>query len=84
MTMNTLDAVRNILIHELQLGGRGADLGADSPLLGALPELDSIAVANLIGALEDAFGFVAHDDEISADTFSTLGQLSAFVDAQVS
>ncbi|MFL6657065.1 MAG: acyl carrier protein [Massilia sp.] len=74
-----LDDVKQILTDVLSLGAAGAQLHADSPLLGALPELDSMAVVNLITALEEHFGISVDDDEISADTFATLGSLAAFV-----
>lgn len=74
-----LNEVRNILTDVLNLGAAGAALDADSPLLGSLPELDSMAVVSLIGALEEHFGIMVDDDEISASTFATLGSLAAFV-----
>jgi hypothetical protein len=46
------------------------------PLLGSLPELDSMAVVTLIGALEEHFGIMVDDDDISASTFATLGSLA--------
>lgn len=74
-----LTEVKNLLIDVLNLGDAGQSLDADSPLLGSLPELDSMAVVTLIGALEDHFGIVIDDDDISASTFETLGSLAAFV-----
>ncbi len=74
-----LDDVRTILIDVLSLGEAGKSLQADSALLGSIPELDSMAVVNLITALEERFGIVVDDDEISAATFETLGGLAAFV-----
>lgn len=74
-----LDEVRNILIDVLNLGEAGKALTGDSPLLGSLPELDSMAVVSLIGALEEHFGIMIDDDDISASTFATLGSLAAFV-----
>jgi acyl carrier protein len=38
-----------------------------------------MAVVTLIGALEEHFGIVIDDDDISASTFETLGSLAAFV-----
>jgi len=52
-------------------------------LLGNLPELDSMAVVSIITALEEYYGFVVHDDEISGETFATLGSLVAFVEAKL-
>ncbi|MET3133190.1 acyl carrier protein [Oxalobacteraceae bacterium GrIS 1.11] len=72
-----LDAVRHILNTTLGLGQ--ADLGADSPLLGSVPELDSMAVVSVITALEQHFGIAVADDDIHARHFATLGSLTAFV-----
>lgn len=74
-----LDDVKRLLIDVLSLSGAEAEMDADTPLLGSLPELDSMAVVNVIGALEEQFGITVEDDEISARTFATLGSLSAFV-----
>jgi acyl carrier protein len=74
-----LNEVKNILVDVLNLGAAGQALDAGSPLLGSLPELDSMAVVTLIGALEEHFGIVIDDDDISASTFETLGSLAAFV-----
>jgi acyl carrier protein len=74
-----LEDVKLILTDVLNLGDAGRALDANAPLLGAIPELDSMAVVNLITALEEHFGITVEDDEISADTFATLGSLAAFV-----
>ena len=77
--MTYLDEVKATLIDVLSLGDAGQRLTADSPLLGSLPELDSMAVVSLIGALEERFGIAIDDDDLSASTFETLGSLAAFV-----
>lgn len=81
--MSTLEEVRNILAQSLQLGTRADRLTADSPLLGAIPELDSMAVVMILTAMEEHFGFSVDDDEISADTFQTLGTLTAFAEQKL-
>ena len=73
--MSTLNEVKTVLAQSLQLGARADSLTADSPLLGALPELDSMAVVMILTTMEEHFGFTVDDDEISADTFATLGTL---------
>ncbi|MEN9454848.1 MAG: hypothetical protein RL210_367 [Pseudomonadota bacterium] len=80
--MSSLAAIKAILADTLQLGSRVDAFSLDTPLLGSIPELDSIAVINLITALEEQFGFTVADDEISADTFASVGSLVAFVDAK--
>ena len=83
-TMSTLNDVKTVLAQSLQLGARADTLTADSPLLGALPELDSMAVVLILTSLEEHFGFTVEDDEISADTFATLGTLTAFAEQKIS
>jgi len=73
------DQVRSILRDVLSLGSRADRLDGRSALLGALPELDSMAVVNVIAALEDRFGFSVDDDEINGATFATLESLVTFV-----
>jgi acyl carrier protein len=80
---NTLSTVRSILIRALQLGAKSADLQRETALLGNLPEIDSMAVVHVLAAIEDHFGVVIADDEVSADTFATLGTLADFVEAKL-
>lgn len=75
--------VKQILAQTLQIGPRADALTARSPLLGALPELDSMAVIGILTTLEEHYGFVVEDDEISADTFATLGSLTTFVEQKL-
>ena len=81
--MQNLDEVREILSDVLSLGERKSSLNADSGLLGSIPELDSMAVVNVITALEESFGITVDDDEISAKTFETLGSLTSFVEQKL-
>ena len=78
-----LEDVRAVLKDSLQLAERAASLHEDSGLLGELPELDSMAVVTVITALEDRYGFMVEDDEISAETFETMGSLARFVEAKI-
>jgi acyl carrier protein len=71
--------VRRVIDEVLSLKGRARAFGRDTPLLGALPELDSMAVVALVSALEERFGFVVYDDEIDGAVFATLGTLADFV-----
>lgn len=75
--MSTTERIAELIQSTLQLGGPG--LAAESPLLGALPELDSMAVLNLLLALEQHFAITIADDEIRAEHFATVATLSAFV-----
>ncbi len=77
--MDTQKEVLRVVDEVLSLGGRALAFDAGTPLLGAIPELDSMAVVTLITTLEERFGIVVDDDEIGGDTFATVGSLSAFV-----
>lgn len=81
--MSVIHDVKNLLVQTLQLGERADALELDSPLLGAIPELDSMAVVSILTGMEEYFGFVVGDDEISADTFSTLGTLVDFAERKL-
>lgn len=82
--MQHLDEVKNILANVLNLGERKNSLGEDSVLLGNIPELDSMAVVNVITALEEYYDISVADDEISAKTFETLGSLTHFIEQKLS
>ena len=73
-----------ILDDILSLQGRSATMTADTPLLGAVPELDSMAVVGVIGAIEEHFEIVFGDDEIDGQTFATVGSLVDAVRAKLS
>jgi acyl carrier protein len=62
---------------------RATSLRRDSPLLGAIPELDSIAVVGVISTLEERFGFTIDDDELDGSNFATVGALSDFVSGKL-
>ena len=55
----------------------------DTELFGALPELDSMAVAALLTEIEDHFSVLIDDDDVDGETFETFGTLLAFVEGKV-
>ena len=81
--MSNEAAIKQILDSVLNLGGRVEQFDASTPLLGHIPELDSMAVVTLITTLEEQFGIMVDDDEVSAETFETLGSLVEFVDTKL-
>ena len=76
--------VKKVLADTLQLGSRAERLDESSELLGAIPELDSMAVVMVVTELENHFGIVVEDDELNADVFATLGSLTDFVQSKFS
>lgn len=80
--MNVESEVLRLLNEVLNLDGRSDAFTRSTPLLGALPELDSMAVVSLLTALEDTFSIVVDDDDIDGATFGTVGSLVDFVSAK--
>ena len=73
-----------MLDEVLSLGGRSLGFTRATHLLGAVPELDSMAVVSILTALEEQLGIVVDDGDIDGSTFETVGSLVDFVSAQVS
>ncbi|WP_281300071.1 MULTISPECIES: phosphopantetheine-binding protein [unclassified Iodidimonas] len=81
--MGTTQAIVDILTSTLGLGKRGQSLGPESPLMGDIPEFDSMAVVTVVAAIEDQFDILFEDDEINGSVFETVGSLSDFVDRKL-
>jgi acyl carrier protein len=73
---STLRAVlRDVLgLAEAQV----AAMDESSPLFGALPEFDSMAVAGLLTELEERLGILIEDHEVDADMLESFGSLLTF------
>jgi len=79
---STIDQLKPLLDSVLGTDGRVLHFDRDTPLLGQIPELDSMAVATLITAISDHFDITVEDHEMDAELFATLGHLADFVDAK--
>jgi acyl carrier protein len=75
--------LRSIIADVLGVSAaRAAALDDDSGLFGTLPELDSMAVANLLTEIEDRTGIIIEDDEIDGEMLETFGSLRRFLAAR--
>jgi acyl carrier protein len=75
--------LRSVLVDVLGLPeGRVAGFDESTPLFGALPEFDSMAVAGLLTELEERLGIVIEDHEVDADMMETFGALLTFARAK--
>lgn len=81
--MNVMNDVLAVLDEALSLNGRTSGFTRETHLLGAIPELDSMAVVSLITSLEDRFDVVVDDDEIDGSTFASVGSLVDFVSGKL-
>ena len=67
----------------LGLHGEEQKFTDQTPLLGAIPELDSMSVVSLLSTMEERFGFIIEDDEVDGSIFSTVGALVEFIDRKL-
>ncbi len=77
--MSVQEEVLQVIDEVLSLKGRTSAFTRATPLLNAIPELDSMAVVTLITTLEERFGIMVDDDDIDGATFESVGSLVDFV-----
>ena len=75
--------LRAVLVDVLGLAkDRVREFDESTPLFGALPEFDSMAVAGLLTELEERLGILIEDHEVDADMLETFGSLLTFARAK--
>ena len=83
MSDNIENAMRALLSDVLGLSAEQvAAMDDDTELFGALPELDSMAVAGLLTEIEDRLDIVIEDDEVDGELLESYGSLLAFAEAK--
>lgn len=55
----------------------------ETEILGAIPEFDSMAIVTILTMVEENYGIMIEDDEVSAEVFETLGSLVDFISEKV-
>lgn len=75
--MNVEEQVRNYIQEELL---EGAEIPVD-PLAEGM--LDSLAVEQLIGYIEDEFGVIFEDEELVAENFASVDTVIGLVNAKL-
>lgn len=79
--LSTETATQQVLAEVLAelLGGDPERYPPETELFGSLPELDSLALVELITVIEERFGVELDEDDITAEVFGTVGSLAAHV-----
>lgn len=72
-----------LLASTLGLGADAIAARADTPVLGVIPELDSMSVMTFLITLEEQYDIVIHDDEVDAAIFQTIGSLTEFLKSKL-
>lgn len=84
--MNDMDIQSDVIgILQTTLGVPAGSIAPapETPVLGAIPEMDSMSVVGILVSLEEQYGIMVDDDEIDADIFATVGSLTAFVESKL-
>ena len=79
--MSVLNDVLGLLQEVLQV--ETVEMDESTELLGGIAEFDSMAVVMVITELEEKLGVSVDDDEISAETFETVGSLVSFAESKL-
>jgi acyl carrier protein len=78
---STFTGVKETLVETLGLHDR--EVTAETLLFGSLPELDSLALVEVITALEERFGLQMDEEDITADVFESIGSLATHIDRRL-
>lgn len=81
MTEQLKQDIRKVINDAILTNMKPEDITDTLPLAG--DSLDSMAVMRLILALEEYFGFVFDEDELSAESFENLETLTALVEIKL-
>ena len=77
--LEVANTIKQLLIDTLSLDISVAELDDDTLLLGNIPQFHSMAIVSVITAIEESFGFMAEDDDLSAEVFESVDSLIHFV-----
>jgi acyl carrier protein len=77
-TMNTTDKLRHFIIDQLRWDGASSELTDDYPLLES-GVIDSLAIFEIVGFIEDECGVEVADDELVPENFATLAAIANLV-----
>lgn len=75
----TFDNVKDVVVETLGIQDRAGALEPQTPLLGGIPELDSMAVLEVVLAIEKRFHLEIDATEMTGEVFETFGSLAEFV-----
>ena len=81
--MMVIEGVKRVLQEALQLGDRVKAFDESTGLFGSIPEFDSMAVVTVVAGLEEQFGIEIDDDDITAETFESVGALTRFIQSKL-
>jgi len=78
MAMSLQKEIKALLQETLQLDDV-VEWDNETEILGAVAEFDSMAIVTVLTLVEENYGIMIEDDEVSAEVFETLGSLVGFI-----
>ncbi|WP_217876638.1 acyl carrier protein [Pseudoalteromonas shioyasakiensis] len=78
--MQITQQLKQILAQVLNIDT--SDFTENTPLLGAIPEFDSMAIMTLLMELENQFSFSISNAELEAEQFESVASLQQFISQQ--
>jgi len=82
-TGSRFNEVKAVVVRTLGIESRADSLTPATALLDSIPEFDSMAVLQVMLALEEHFGVTIDAEEVSGELFETLGTLTDFVEKKL-
>jgi acyl carrier protein len=73
------EAVKALVVKTIGIEDRADRLTAETALLDSIPEFDSMAVLQVVLAIEEHFGVTIDTEDVTGEVFETLGTLAGFV-----
>ncbi|WP_279245322.1 acyl carrier protein [Candidatus Litorirhabdus singularis] len=80
----SLSLAIEIICASLQLSRPEVDITANTPLMGAFPDFNSLTIMSIVNAIEEQLGCEIEDEELTAELFESFGTVAAFIDSKLS
>ena len=74
--MDALNITVNIVCSCLQLDQKEAQLDAATPLLGGIPDFNSLTIVTVVESIEAQLDCTIEDEELTGEMFETVGTLA--------
>lgn len=81
--MDSVSLAKELIKSCLQLGEQVDLFDESTPLLGELPEMNSLTIMTMVNAIEEELDAEISDTELSAEIFETLGSLAQFIETKM-
>ena len=83
MTSALIDALRHMLLHEMDVELPVREIDQDTPLFEGGLDLDSFTVMELITLIEERLDLVFAEEDLEPENFATLASLEALLAAKL-